>query len=154
RDGRRRAARLAAAHPAGEAMTARRTGAASLRWRVPLALSLAAMLPAVIVGALTIMRAREDVAREVNHGALAHIRALGAMLDRTLQDAWRTVELAAASWADNPGDARESQLLLRRLHSALPIVRTLSILDPDGAPRIGDPVPARLDVGSHSFGGY
>jgi signal transduction histidine kinase len=131
-----------------------RRGTASLRWRVLLALSLAAMLPTVIVGALTIMRARDDVTREVNHGALAHIRALGAMLDRTLQDAWRTVELAAGSWADAPGDPREAQLLLRRLRNNLPIVRTLSILDPDGTPRIGDAVPAKLDVGSHSFGGY
>ena len=135
-------------------MTAPPARSRSLRWRVLLALSVAAMLPTVIVGALTIMRARDDVAREVNHGALAHIRALGAMLDRTLQDAWRTVELAAASWADAPGDARETQLLLRRLRSDLPIVRALSILDPDGVLRSGDPVPPRLDIGSHSFGGY
>jgi signal transduction histidine kinase len=135
-------------------VTARPRATASLRWRVLLALSVAAMLPTVIVGTLTIVRAREDVAREVNHGALAHIRALGAMLDRTLQDAWRTVELAAASWADAPGDPRDTELLLRRVRSNMPIVRSLSILDPDGTLRSGDPVPARLDVGSHSFGGY
>ena len=48
---------------------------------------------------------------EVERGALAHIRALGAALDGTLQDARRTVELAAATWADAPGDARATQLL-------------------------------------------
>jgi signal transduction histidine kinase len=128
--------------------------ATSLRWRVLLALSLAAMLPTVIVGALAIMRARDDVAREVNRGAQAHIRALGAVLDGTLQDAWRTVDLAAASWADAPRDTRATQLLLRRLKADVTVVRTLSILDPDGAVQFGDPVPARFDIGSHSFGGY
>jgi len=135
-------------------VTAARPATASLRWRVLLALALAAMLPTVIVGALAIMRARDDVAREVNRGAQAHIRALGAVLDGTLQDAWRTVDLAAASWADAPHDTRATQLLLRRLKADVTIVRTLSILDPDGALQFGDPVPARLDIGSHSFGGY
>jgi signal transduction histidine kinase len=135
-------------------VTARPAGSASLRWRVLLALTLAAMLPTVIVGALAIMRARDDVAREVNRGAQAHIRALGAVLDGTLQAAWRTVELAAATWADAPGDARETQLLLRRLKADVPIIRALSILDLDGQVRSGDPVPAGLDVGSHSYGGY
>ena len=73
-------------------MTAARPSA-SLRWRVLLALSLAAMLPTVIVGGLAIMRARDAVVREVSRGGLAHIRALGALLDGKLQDAWRTVEL-------------------------------------------------------------
>ena len=135
-------------------MTARPAGTASLRWRVLLALSLAAMLPTVIVGALAIMRARDDVAREVNRGAQAHIRALGAVLDGTLQAAWRTVELAAATWADAPGGPRETQLLLRRLKVDVPIIRALSILDLDGRVRSGDPVPARLDIGSNSYGGY
>jgi signal transduction histidine kinase len=126
----------------------------SLRWRVLLVISLAAMVPTVIVGALAIMRARGDVEREVDRGALAHIRALGVVLDDTLQDARRTVELAAASWADAPGDVRETQLLLKRLRRNVPIVHALSILGPDGALRFGDPVPAHLDVGSHSFGGY
>jgi signal transduction histidine kinase len=135
-------------------MTAGAASTASLRWRVLLALSLAAMLPTVIVGGLAIMRARADVAREVNRGSLAHIRALGAVLDATLQGAWRTVELAAATWADSPRDPRETQLLLRRLKADVPIVRTLSILDPEGVVEFGDAVPARLDAGSHSFGGY
>ena len=127
---------------------------ASLRWRVLLALSLAAMVPTVIVGALAIMRARDDVEREVDRGALAHIRALGAGLDGTLQDARRTVELAAASWADAADDVRATQLLLKRLRRVVPIVHSLSILDPEGALQFGDPVPANLDVGLHSFGGY
>jgi len=126
----------------------------SLRWRVLLVISLAATVPTVVVGALAVLRARDGVRHEVDRGALAHIDALGAALDNTLQDAWRTVELAASSWADAPGDVRQTQLLLRRLRRSVPMVHALSIVDPDGALRIGDPVPAQLDVGNHSFGGY
>ena len=125
----------------------------TLRWRVLLVLSLAAVLPTVVVGVLAILRARHDVEDEVKRGALAHIRALGQALDGTLQDARRTVELAAATWADAPDDARGTQLLLRRLRRDVPIVQSLSIVDPQGALRFGDPVPG-VDVGSHSFGGY
>lgn len=128
--------------------------AATLRWRVPLVIVLAAIVPTVIVGALAISRARGDVEREVHRGALAHIRALGAALDGTLQDARRTVELAAATWADDPTDPRKTQLLARRLRRDVPIVLSLSILDVDGKLMQGDPVPAGVDVGSHSFGGY
>jgi signal transduction histidine kinase len=127
---------------------------ASLRWRVLLALSLAAMVPTVIVGVLAIMRARNDVEREVDRGALAHISALGALLDNTLLDAQRTVELAASSWADAPGDQRATQLLLDRLRRDVPIVHALAILDPAGAHKFGDPKPANLDVGSRSAGSY
>jgi signal transduction histidine kinase len=127
---------------------------ASLRWRVLLALSLAAMVPTVIVGALAIMRARDDVEREVDRGALAHIHALGVALDSRLQDARRTVELAAATWADASADPRQTQLLLRRLRRDVSIVHALSILDPAGRLAFGDPVPPGLDVGMHSFGGY
>jgi signal transduction histidine kinase len=126
----------------------------SLRWRVLLVLSLAAVVPTVIVGVLTVLRARHDVRDEVQRGALAHIRALGAALDGTLQDARRTVELAAATWADTHEDVRERQLLMRRLRREVPIISTLSILSPDGALIDGDPVPAGVDIGSHSFGGY
>ncbi len=126
----------------------------SLRWRVLLALSLAAVLPTVVVGVLAILRARHDVENEVQRGALAHIRALGSALDGTLQDARRTIELAASQWADAPGDSRETQLLLRRLRREVQIVKTVSILDPDGKLLYGDPVPAGVDIGSHSFGGY
>jgi signal transduction histidine kinase len=128
--------------------------AATLRWRVPLVIVLAAIVPTVIVGALAISRARGDVEREVHRGALAHIRALGAALDGTLQDARRTVELAAATWADDPADPRKTQLLARRLRRDVPIVLSLSILDVEGNLMQGDPVPAGVDVGSHSFGGY
>lgn len=125
-----------------------------LRWRVLLVLSLAAVVPTVIVGVLAILRARHDVQDEVQRGALAHIRALGAALDGTLQDSRRTVELAAATWADAPGDIRARQLLLRRLRREVPIVKSLSLLSPEGALIDGDPVPAGVDIGSHSFGGY
>lgn len=126
----------------------------SLRWRVLLVLALAAIVPTIVVGVLAIFRARNDVEREVKRGALAHIRALGAALDGTLQDSRRTVELAAATWADAPDDARETQLLLARLRRDVPIVKALSIVSPDGELRYGDPVPNGADVGSHSFGGY
>jgi signal transduction histidine kinase len=126
----------------------------SLRWRVLLILVLAAIVPTVVTGVLAIVRARADVEREVERGALAHIRALGAALDGTLQDARRTVELAAATWADDTEDVRKTQLLIKRLRRDVPIVSTLSILDADGELRYGDPVPKGVDVGSHSFGGY
>lgn len=126
----------------------------SLRWRVLLVMALAALLPTLVVGVLAILRARHDVEDEVQRGALAHIRALGAALDGTLQDSRRTVELASSQWADAPGDARATQLLLARLRRDVPIVQSLSILDPDGKSLYGDPVPAGVDIGSHSFGGY
>ena len=130
-----------------------KTRRGSLRWRVLLVLALAAIVPTIVVGALAISRARHDVEDEVQRGALAHIRALGAALDGTLQDARRTVELAASQWADAAGDAKSTQLLVRRLRRDVPIVEQLSILDPDGHLVFGDPVPAG-DIGSHSFGGY
>ena len=133
-------------------MTARR--APTLRWRVLVVLALAAVVPTVTVGGLAILRARADVQDEVERGALAHIRALGAALDGTLQDARRTVELAAATWADEPDDPRRTLLLMKRLRRDVPIVSALSILDADGELRYGDPVPRGVDVGSHSFGGY
>jgi signal transduction histidine kinase len=126
----------------------------SLRWRVLLILSLAAVVPTVVVGVLAIMRARHDVENEVKRGALAHIRALGSALDGTLQGARRTIELSASQWADAPTDAAETQRLLRRLRRGVPIVKSVSILDPNGKLLYGDPVPGSVDIGSHSFGGY
>ena len=126
----------------------------SLRWRVLLVMSLAAVVPTVIVGVLAIARTQSDVEKEVARGALAHIRALGAALDGTLQDARRTVELVAAAWADAPDDARETQLLLKRLRRELPIVHGLAVVDPEGKLLYGDPLPGGVDIGSHSFGGY
>src|SRR5690349_24659182 len=113
----------------------------SLRWRVLLALSLAAVLPTVVVGVLAILRARHDVENEVKRGALAHIRALGSALDGTLQGARRTIELAASQWADAPRDERETQLLIKRLRRGVPIVKSVSILDPDGQLLFRHPVP-------------
>ena len=130
------------------------TKAGSLRWRVLLVLALAAIVPTIVVGVLAIIRARDDVQNEVRRGALAHIRALGAALDGTLQDSRRTVELAAATWADAPDDPRQTQLLLARLRRVVPIVQSLSVVDPDGVLKYGDPIPAGADIGSHSFGGY
>lgn len=130
----------------------------SLRWRVLLVLALAAIVPTIVVGLLAISRARHDVRDEVQRGALAHIRALGAALDGTLQDARRTVELAASQWADvatdHANDQKSTTMLVRRLRRDVPIVKTLSILDPDGTLVFGDPIPAGVDIGSHSFGGY
>ncbi|MDX2089490.1 MAG: ATP-binding protein [Kofleriaceae bacterium] len=126
----------------------------SLRWRVLLVLALAAVIPTVIVGVLAILRARADVEHEVERGALAHIRALGAALDGTLQDSRRTLELAAATWADAPSDAPGTQRLLARVRRDVPIVSTLSVVDPDGKPLFGDPMPAGVAINSHSFGGY
>ncbi|HEU0034442.1 MAG TPA: ATP-binding protein [Kofleriaceae bacterium] len=134
--------------------TAKPEAGSSLRWRVLLVLTLAAIVPTVIVGVLAIVRARDDVEREVHRGALAHIRALGAALDGTLQDARRTVELAAATWADDADDVRKTQLLIKRLRRDVPIVSALSILDAEGKLVHGDPVPSGVDIGSHSFGGY
>ncbi len=126
----------------------------SLRWSVLIVLALAAVVPTVVVGSLAISRARHDVEDEVQRGALAHIRALGAALDGTLQDARRTVDFAASQWADAAGDQRSTQLLARRLRRDLTIVKTLSILSPEGELVFGDPIPGGFDIGSHSFGGY
>ncbi len=126
----------------------------SLRWSVLIVLSLAAVVPTVVVGGLAISRARHDVEDEVQRGALAHIRALGAALDGTLQDARRTVDFAASQWADAAGDPKSTQLLARRLRRDVTIVKTLSILSPEGALVFGDPIPGGFDIGSHSFGGY
>jgi len=126
----------------------------SLRGRVLAVIALAALVPTVLVGVLAVARARDDVEHEVARGSLAHIRALGAALDGTLQDARRTVELAAASWADAPDDARETQLLLRRLRRDVPIVHALTILDADGKILFGDVLPPGIDAGTNSFGGY
>jgi len=139
-------------------MTRHRT----LTWRVLVILALAAVVPTVVVGALAIRRARADLEREVVRGNLALIRALGGALDATLQDARRALELAAAGWADRRGaaapvddaDARATARLLGRMRRQVSIVSSLSIVDPDGVLVAGDPVPAGVDPGFHSFGGY
>ena len=126
----------------------------SLTWRVLVILAAAAVVPTVIVGALAIMRARADLEREVVRGNLALVRAVGAQLDGTLQDARRAVELTASAWADTHEDAGATQRHLRRLRTQVPVVSSLTIVDPDGRHLVGDPLPAGVDTGAHSFGGY
>jgi two-component system, NtrC family, sensor kinase len=134
----------------------------TLTWRVLVILALAAVIPTVIVGALAIWRARADLEREVVRGNLALIRALGGALDATLQDARRSLELAAGGWADgrttappvDDGDRRATERLLGRLRRQVSIVSSLSLVDPDGRVIAGDPVPRGVDSGFHSFGGY
>jgi signal transduction histidine kinase len=138
----------------------------TLTWRILLLLALAALVPTVVVGGLAIRRARTDLEREVVRGNLALIRAQGAALDATLQDARRALELAGAGWADGrtsaappagadaDADRRATDRLLGRLRRQVSIVSSLSLVDPDGRLVAGDPVPAGVDPGFHSFGGY
>jgi two-component system NtrC family sensor kinase len=132
--------------------TARRRG--TLTWRIVAILAAAAVVPTVIVGVLAVRRARSDVEREVVRGNLALVRAVGAQLDGTLQDARRSLELAAASWADGGADPKQTDRLLGRLRRQVPILSALTIVDPDGARVAGDPLPAGVDTGANSFGGY
>ena len=130
------------------------TRRSSLTWRVIVILAAAAVVPTVVVGALAIFRARADLEREVVRGNLALVRAVGASLDGTLQDARRAVELGAASWADRGEDPRATDRLLNRLRRTVPIVSSLTVVDPDGRHVAGDPLPPGIGTGAHSFGGY
>ncbi len=129
----------------------------SLRWRVLITMAVAVTLPVLVVGAMAIWRARANVKQEVDAGALAHIRAIGAGLDVALQDARRTVEFAAAQWADAraanaPIDAMSRQL--RRLRRTVPMLASVSLVGRDGVLVAGDPLPAGVELGRDSFGGY
>lgn len=134
----------------------------TLTWRVLVILALAAVLPTVVVGVLAIRRAQGDLEVEVVRGNLALVRAVGAQLDATLQDARRTLELAAATWADDrqaaaladAADARRTARLVGRLRRQVPVLSALTIVDPAGRPVGLDPLPAGVDTGAHSFGGY
>jgi two-component system, NtrC family, sensor kinase len=134
----------------------------TLTWRILLILALAAVVPTVVVGGLAIRRARTDLEREVVRGNLALIRAQGAALDATLQEARRALELAGAGWADgrsaalpaDEADRRATARVLGRVRRQVSIVSSLSLVDPDGRLIAGDPVPPGLDPGFHSFGGY
>jgi signal transduction histidine kinase len=134
----------------------------TLTWRILLILALAAVVPTVVVGGLAIRRARTDLEREVVRGNLALIRAQGAALDATLQEARRALELAGAGWADgrssappaDEADRRATARVLGRVRRQVSIVSSLSLVDPDGRLIAGDPVPPGLDAGFHSFGGY
>ncbi len=134
----------------------------ALAIRVIGVLALAALIPTLAIGALAVARTRADLEREVVRGHLALIRALGANLDATLQDARRTVELAAATWADarlqaaptDDADRRATARLLARLDRDVPVIARVVIVDPSGAAIAGGPVPAEVDLGRRSFGGY
>ncbi|HEU5060903.1 MAG TPA: histidine kinase dimerization/phospho-acceptor domain-containing protein, partial [Kofleriaceae bacterium] len=130
---------------------------ASLRTRVLVVLALAAVLPTALVGAVAIRRARADLEVEVVRGNLALIRSLGAALDETLQGARGSMQIAAALWGDlrgAPDEAVGSRRLLRNLEREVPLLSSLSIVDPDGRHLHGDPISVPPDTGAHSFGGY
>ncbi len=132
----------------------------SLTTRVLLVLALATITPTLVVGFLAIRRARHDVEREVVRGNLALIRALGAQLDATLQNARRTLELGASAWADprpasdTIGDSGATERLLRRLRREVPLFQTISVLDVDGKRLHGDAIARDVGTGAHTFGGY
>lgn len=132
-----------------------------LTTRVLVVLALASIVPTVVVGFLAIRRARADLEREVVRGNLALIRALGASVDGTLQDARRALELASFAWADSrtspAGDDTSHAAtvrLLRRLRREVPLFATLSIVDVNGRLLHGDAVTVPGGLGAHTFGGY
>ena len=129
----------------------------SLRWRVLISMAVAVTLPVLVVGAMAIWRARSNVKQEVDAGALAHIRAIGAGLDGALQDARRTVEFAAAQWADGRATDESpaaTHRQLRRLRRTVPMLASASLVSRDGILVAGDPLPAGVELGRDSFGGY
>ncbi|HPH66195.1 MAG TPA: sensor histidine kinase [Kofleriaceae bacterium] len=130
-----------------------------LRWRVLLTLAIAVTVPVLIVGAMAIWRARSNVKQEVDAGALAHIRAIGAGLDVALQDARRTVEFAAAEWADAmagavPANATTNERRIRRLRRSVPMLASVSFASHAGTLLAGDALPPGVELGRDSFGGY
>ncbi|MEZ4401666.1 MAG: sensor histidine kinase [Kofleriaceae bacterium] len=134
----------------------------SLAVRVVGVLALAALIPTLAIGALAFARTRADLEREVTRGHLALIRALGAGVDATLQDARRTIEIAAATWADartqaeptDAADGRATARLRARLERDVPVIARLAIVSPRGTPVAGGPLPPGVDLGAGSFGGY
>ncbi len=138
------------------------TALRSLTGRVIVVLALAALIPTVAIGTLAFSRTRGDLEREVVRGNLALVRALGAGLDATLQDARRAVEIAAAIWADgraaaaptDAADERATARVLGRLGRDIPVLARLAIVDGDGRAITGDPLPDGVDLAARSFGGY
>ncbi len=134
----------------------------SLTARVIVVLALAALIPTLALGAFAFFRVRSDLEREVVRGNLALVRALGAGLDATVQDARRAVEITAATWADgrtsaapaDDRDARATGRLLGRLGRDIPVLARLVIVDGDGVVVAGGPLPAGVDLAARSFGGY
>ncbi len=133
----------------------------SLRARVRIILAIAAIVPSLAVGSLAIYRARTEVESEVIRGRLAQVRALASSLDQTLQGARRSLELAAAWWADersvhetrSPDSRRVMDRLWRRLHREVAIFSGLSILDVEGRTLFGKELEVDAALGAHSFGG-
>jgi len=137
----------------------------SLTGRVLLVLALAVATPTIIVGTLAINRARASLEEEVVRGNLALIRALGASLDRTLQNARRELGSSAAAWADQRSgapadaareraDAAATERLLRRLRREIPLFAALSIIDVEGERVAGDAIAIPAGAGAGTFGGY
>ncbi len=134
----------------------------SLRARTRIILAIAAIVPAIAIGGLSIYRASTEVESEVVRGRLAQVRALASSLDETVQGARRSLELAAAWWADersvdqtrSPESLRVMDRLWRRLHRELPIFESLTILDVDGKTIYGEELVADAGLGAHSFGGF
>jgi two-component system NtrC family sensor kinase len=126
----------------------------SIAFRLMLVLALTAVVPALLVGALAVRRARHDVEREVVRGHLALVRALGAGVDGTLQDAQRALALVGAAWAEAPDAAPDAtRRLLTRLRRELPLLRRVAVLDSEGRRLAGDDLPLDRE-GSGSFGGF
>lgn len=134
----------------------------SLRTRTRIILAIAAIVPAIAIGGLTIYRASTEVESEVVRGRLAQVRALASSLDETLQGARRSLELAAAWWADerrvdettSPESRRVMDRLWRRLRREVPIFSALTIVDVDGKTIYGEELAADASLGAHSFGGF
>jgi signal transduction histidine kinase len=142
----------------------------TLRTRVVVVLAIAAVVPTLLVGGLAVLRAQRDVEAEVVRGHLALIRALASLLDGTLQDGRRAVELAVAAWADprptvpavapagqgepDTTDAADADRLRRRLRRQLPLATEVTVLTPAGARLAGPALPPGLAVDAHSYGGY
>ena len=132
----------------------------TLTIRVVIVLALAAIIPTAALGYLAIDHARQVLEREVVRGNLALIRALGASLDGTLQDARRTLELAATWWADQrtagtaAKDDGTTARMLGRLHREVPLFSSLAIVDVNGEVLHGDPDAGEVGIGAHTFGGY
>jgi signal transduction histidine kinase len=134
----------------------------SLRARTRIILAIAAIVPAIAIGGLSIYRASTEVESEVVRGRLAQVRALASSLDETVQGARRSLELAAAWWADersvdqtrSPESLRVMDRLWRRLHRELPIFESLTILDVNGKTIYGEQLVADAGLGAHSFGGF
>jgi signal transduction histidine kinase len=132
-----------------------RGGGPSIRVRLVIGLALAAIVPTLLVGFLAVRRARRDVEREVVRGHLALVRALGAGLDGTLQDAQRGLALVGAAWAENPdATADATRRLLVRLRRELPLLSRVAVLSVDGALVAGDDLELTRFVGAGSYGGF